>query len=653
VVGVPPASPEVLRYAFAAMRVFWVFAPIGLFATFVLIRALLGRPLSRRGLDIGVALLLLAYLAVTAGLGLFWVARMDLPVFDWHYLCGYALLLVAAAHVGLQLRGLVRFFRPRAAKPMPAPRAGGPRQPGALAALAGMIVIVGVGLMLVARPRQRSVPSPPERVAQTPREASVPVVDRLYRDSSYSRGGLIRSVGLAPARPAETKEYPRRARLRLPEAPRHAGVTFRDALGRLDSADIALSSPTLPRLLAILFHANGVTSAGPGYRLRAAASSGALYPTDLYVVSSALPELPPGAHYYDGTSHELVAVGGAGAVEGVRAALPDLPGLRAAPVLLVFAGTFDRTAWKYNIRSYRYLGLDAGHVALNVLTAAAALGIACDPVPVFDDERLSRALAFDPAVEAPLLVFACGAPAAPAYPAVSPRFEPTPVPADAAAIELTRLSASLTSVRLSGGFDWLHAPTLDRAPAPHRLPPGSGNERDLFELIRARRSFREFTPVPVSKSAFAEVLVGASRVVGWLRSVALVEIFVAVRAVEGIEAGTYRYDAERHALSAPLKRGPVAIEQAGLDQAVLGRAAFVLAWGLLDERAGQLDGARDFRHAALEAGLSGEAAYLAANAAGLGSCGVGAFYDGEVSALFRSEDRAPRILYLAGVGAKP
>ena len=30
----------------------------------------------------------MAYLLCTAGLGLFWVANQQLPVFDWHYLFG-------------------------------------------------------------------------------------------------------------------------------------------------------------------------------------------------------------------------------------------------------------------------------------------------------------------------------------------------------------------------------------------------------------------------------------------------------------------------------------------------------------------------------------------------------------------------------------
>jgi nitroreductase len=72
----------------------------------------------------------------------------------------------------------------------------------------------------------------------------------------------------------------------------------------------------------------------------------------------------------------------------------------------------------------------------------------------------------------------------------------------------------------------------------------------------------------------------------------------------------------------------------------------------VDERGGSIEGARDFRHACFEAGLSGEAAYLSAIAAGLGISGVGAFYDDEVTALFRDAPSPRRFIYLAGVGVR-
>jgi nitroreductase len=226
------------------------------------------------------------------------------------------------------------------------------------------------------------------------------------------------------------------------------------------------------------------------------------------------------------------------------------------------------------------------------------------------------------------------------------------LPGDTDSIELTRLSSSLTSVGLDDGFTWLEVPPAPRPQPALGLPRRVPSERDLFEVIRERRSYREFAAREVSQEAFATVLASAALPFGWLRSAPLVELFVVVRAVAGVEPGTYRYDSERHALSSPIRRGALQIEEAGLDQAVLGRAAFVLAWALLEERVGKSEGARDFRHACLEAGVSGEAAYLAATAGELGICGVGAFYDEEVNALFASTAGSPRVIYLAGVGSR-
>jgi SagB-type dehydrogenase family enzyme len=634
------------------MRALWVFAPIAALGAFVVVRIWLGKPLTRRALDITIALLLLAYLAITAGLGLFWVARMDLPVFDWHYLFGYALLVVAAAHVSLQLRGIVRFFRPGALR-APSPQSGtkGRFQPGALTALAGVGLVLALGFAF--RKREARVVSLVAPAASTQHAPDGrPIVDRLYRESSYSRAGLFRSMAVAPERPAEIKAYPGRQRRSLPPPAELAGVSLGRALEQLRAATAATTAlPTLEQLSTLLFYTNGVTAQGPGYRLRAAPSSGALYPTDVYLVPRKLSALPSAAYYYDAHAHTLVEAAGMAAVDALLAALPDLPGLAEAPLSWVLGGTFDRTASKYTVRSYRYLALDAGHLAFNLLGTASALGLSCELVPVFDDARVLRALELDAHGEAPLMVLSCGAPPSP-RPPFSPRHVRPVLPPDPDSLELTRLSSSLTSVTLTGGFDWLRAPGARRPAGTLPLPVAAPNSADLFQVIRERRSFREFREAPVGREAFALVLSDAASLLGLLRSVPLVDLYVAVRAVEGVEAGTYRYDADNRALFGPILRGEPTTGQAGLDQALLGQAAFVLAWALVDERAGSIEGARDFRHACFEAGLSGEAAYLSAIAAGLGISGVGAFYDDEVTALFREAPSPRRFIYLAGVGAR-
>jgi SagB-type dehydrogenase family enzyme len=61
-------------------------------------------------------------------------------------------------------------------------------------------------------------------------------------------------------------------------------------------------------------------------------------------------------------------------------------------------------------------------------------------------------------------------------------------------------------------------------------------------------------------------------------------------------------------------------------------------------------GPRGYRYTMLTAGRLGQRLYVAATAMGLGSCGIGAFYDGEAKELLGLNDGS-RLLYLVSVGA--
>ncbi len=70
-------------------------------------------------------MLLLLYVATTAGLGIFWVANQQLPVFDWHYLFGYGTALLVSLHLVFNFPTVWRFFarrRTRATEPTPTQR---------------------------------------------------------------------------------------------------------------------------------------------------------------------------------------------------------------------------------------------------------------------------------------------------------------------------------------------------------------------------------------------------------------------------------------------------------------------------------------------------------------------------------------------------
>jgi SagB-type dehydrogenase family enzyme len=657
-------------------------APIGALAIYVLWRAVRGRPLSRFSLNVTVALYLLVYLLVTAGLGIFWVARMDLPAFDLHYLFGYCVVVLAVVHVALQLRILVAWIRKISPKVL-LERDGAAFRPavrlvaGAVGALA---LLVPVAILVAGRPRgeparlRASVPAPE---ASSDRSAAVPrifverggeridAIEYLHEQSSYSRTGLMRSVPVVTRRPDDAKEYSGAPRVALPLPRTRAGTSLGAALARRagDSgaapgeARVILKSETGPMplgaLAEMLHYSAGITSnkaAGAGLSLRAAASSGALFPTDVYVAARAVHGLNPGLHYYHPREHALFEVAaGIEIVDRIGDSLPYRE--REAPVSFVLGVTFDRTVHKYNVRSYRYVALDSGHLATNLALSAAALGWSCRLEPNFDDELLARALRADPEQEGPLAVIPCGGSTAErgAASLVSPAAEPVALPERADQSELTRLSHRLTSWKLTRGPARKQASLLLAPPAPGERY--SLAERDLFEAIASRRSYRDFAADPLEQDELRAILRDSVELSPRVRGERLTDLYLVVRAVAGLEPGVYRRAPGGRLDRVLVGDRSAQIESAGLSQELLGRAAVVLVW-TLSRTAGEIDGPRDYRHACLEAGLGGENAYLSATARGLGICGVGAFYDDEVNTLLASGGVRPRALYLQGIGRR-
>ncbi len=58
-----------------------------------------------------------------------------------------------------------------------------------------------------------------------------------------------------------------------------------------------------------------------------------------------------------------------------------------APAVLIWTAVFARSEWKYGPRAYRYIYLDAGHIAAQLSLAAVSRGLgSCQIAATFDDE---------------------------------------------------------------------------------------------------------------------------------------------------------------------------------------------------------------------------------------------------------------------------
>jgi SagB-type dehydrogenase family enzyme len=190
--------------------------------------------------------------------------------------------------------------------------------------------------------------------------------------------------------------------IHLPAPARSEGMSLVEALQRRRSVREFAATPLAEPLLAQLFWAGpGVTALGG---LRTAPSAGALYPLELYVATAG------GLFHYDPAHHTMTRNSGADVREELWRAALQQDCVREAPAVFAITAVYARTAERYGReRAARYVPMEAGHAAQNVLLQATALGLGGVPVGAFDDAQVQRALGL-PADEAPLYLIPVGHP---------------------------------------------------------------------------------------------------------------------------------------------------------------------------------------------------------------------------------------------------
>lgn len=616
----------------------WVLVPLLLVALAAAVLAWRGRLPGRAVLNAWSSLLLLVYLGATAGLGIFWVANQHLPVFDWHYVFGYATLLLLAVHLAYNLRALWAHLRRRPV----VPPAGADRRPvaGALA-LAGLGLAVGGAYWLGLRHGRTELQV---GAGTGPGDRGLALIETFHAHSSHSRAGVLRRAPAADwgGAPPPFKSLADRPFLALPPAwrgaPEHATALHAQALATL------------------LWHATGVTAERGGLRLRAAPSSGALFATELYVAARRIGGVAPGLWHHDepgGGLRELSA----GLPSAVAAALPD-----EAAGALVATAVFRRSGHKYGDRTYRYVLADLGHLLENLRAAAAALGVPLRLARGFDESRLAQALGLDEREEGVLALVWLYAPGAGAPDAAALARLRAATPAAAVTLGVTEAVHRATSLRVAGeGETALPGPAAARAVVPGSfaapplaLPRPVRSTYDPLPVIAARRSVRRYRARPLPLEALSELLDAMSRPAALLSGA--VRLHVVAHAVQGLAAGAWRYDAAMHALRASASGVPAAERRrtraAALDQDAAADAAAVIVIAI-DRAAFATDAmgaARGYRHAFLEAGMAGERLYLRAGSLGLGVCAVGAFYDDEAAALIGVDQEGEWVVHFATLG---
>jgi SagB-type dehydrogenase family enzyme len=437
-----------------------------------------------------------------------------------------------------------------------------------------------------------------------------------------------------------------------------------------EPAAAGLSKPLdleMPSLLLLLSNTHTARASSPegDFFFRSAASAGALYPTEIYVATRGIKGIDDGLYHFAIQNHSL---------DPLRKG--DVLGLaqgKGSHLTFFLTAIFFRSAWKYRARAYRYHLLDTGHVAENLILALKASNLPYSVTYDFDDGEVNRLLGLDDQKEVALAMIDVpggkGIPlhnAEPIAPFPEPLREPSRVSAketDYPAIReihkagMRRAESPSTALRVCdreqrvcGEKEMINELGITPKTWVPLDTTGSWPEiLDYPDAMFRRRSRRNFVKKALSKQGMNALLRSMCRSDGspYDQSVA---VGFLVGQAEEMEPGFYLLDGKKESW-ASVASGQFMARSTSicLDQAWLVNAGVHFLFLANLEVLEKTWGPRGYRYAMLTAGRLGQRLYVAAEAMGMGCCGIGALYDGEAMEML-GLNQSSRLLYLVAVG---
>ena len=438
------------------------------------------------------------------------------------------------------------------------------------------------------------------------------------------------------------------------------------------------------RLSLFLLCSYGLTARiqtmGEPMYLRAAPSAGGLYPAEIYLVSRGNKLLPAGLYNYQVKDHTLIHFWANDVWQNIQVACFMHPALMAAELTLITTAVFNRSAWRYQDRAYRRIFLDTGHLLGNIELAGSMNGFRPYLIGGFVDRDINELLYLNSEQEAAVTVIplvdidARPDLVVPAFPSGLPsriNLEYPDLP-DGRLLnychqmteitEFRQLPANLADVNpveLDDKYNFPFCLKVSTVTAPINWQdtlPLSG----LEDAILKRRSTRSFTGAALTIDDLKALLDFTYHPQHYIEQgldpnpnyfdLSLIETFVAVSGVEGLEEGCYYYAPRAQELrQIRFKNFRQELHYLCLGQE-LGRDAGAVIFHTADlQMAIQKYGDRVYRYLHLDAGHLGQRLNLAAMRLDLGVSGIAGFFDDRVNEVLGIPE-GEAVLYITTLG---
>ncbi|HEY6535875.1 MAG TPA: SagB/ThcOx family dehydrogenase [Candidatus Nitrosocosmicus sp.] len=443
---------------------------------------------------------------------------------------------------------------------------------------------------------------------------------------------------------------------------------------------------TLQDLSMILFFIGGITRIIKNnnniYYMRAAPATGALYPIEIYIICKNFSsDLNTGIYHFNPIEFSLKKIREGDYIKEVSKATTDKSEIQNSSLLLIFTSIAWRNAWKYQDRSYRHWFWDAGVITANLLATNISSNIDSKIFLGFIDDKIDQILGLEKEKEATIAI-------------VSFNTKQMPIINDKSNLE-SNPGINLTSMRtnpiskveksypliwkthqsskLFNGkevFEWINAGLSQTTGFKDRefqpIQNGQILKRQNFpneckistfpslgETILKRGSTRKFSRSPISSSILSNILFNSTRGIpmDFKKDIqTLVDIYLIINDVSGIDRGGYHYNQYEHSLN--LINYKTSRDLSGhvcLDQPLFSDASVVLFLMSNLNKIIQTLGNRGYRAAQYEAGIIAGKIYLLSYAHSIGASGS-TFYDDIVTDIFLPHSNDKNTMIAIGIG---
>ncbi|HHP7230252.1 MAG TPA: SagB/ThcOx family dehydrogenase, partial [Xenococcaceae cyanobacterium] len=436
------------------------------------------------------------------------------------------------------------------------------------------------------------------------------------------------------------------------------------------------------RLSLLLLCSYGLTAQvntiyGEPIYLRAAPSAGGLYPAEIYLVSRGTPWLPAGLYNYQVQTHSLVHFWQDRVWQDLQVACFDNEILKEAEIALVSTAVFYRSAWRYEDRAYRRICLDTGHLLGNIELAAAINSYQTFFLGGFNDAAINKLLYLDAATEGAiaiiplidLLGYDSGSELS-YYQSLASQIDTNyPTLADGELLGYLHQATTIDTFQpptkpesaVDSVEDKYNFPFCTKISTANATPIDWGeNFAELENTILERRSTRAYSNAAISLQELISLLNFTYQPEDYAEqgldpspdyfALELIETFIAVSEVSGLEAGCYYYAPKAQELrQIRFKNFRQELHYLCLGQD-LGKNASAVVFHTADlQQAIAKYGDRAYRYLHLDAGHLGQKLNLAAIRLGLGVSGIGGFFDDQVNQVLGIPE-AEAVIYLTTLG---